>query len=632
MNAPARGGPDPGDAGNSLLLAVGVTAVALSLGLTVASAAVTASGASGKDRQRTSLGAAAESGVDYVHAQLAAATTTWPCTTPQTLSVGSGSDPGTVTVTLQYLAADGSTTTCTGWPTALLVTSRAVAERGQAGGARARRTMVARFALSSTASGSTTRQVVFGQAGVDAYNTFDVFESTPGAKDAEVYTNVGPYRCLAAGTVEGPITSQQDVALRNTCAVRGTVRTAGRFTADPTATIAGDVYAATTVGPGIAIDNGTRIGGNAYANADVTLGNGSVGGSVLSTQGSITFGNGGHIDGSAYARLGLSYTTGSGGLVARDVVASAGSIGAFGANPWWIGGNATASPSGCITNTVTVGGTASPARTPSCSSFPFELTPTVAFPATPNNPVGVPTPALPATVTAPPYRPFPTLYARTVPITGADALDTWRAAGWDVHVFVGNGVDTQACSDAVAYLKTVRAGGANHAAWVAKPLAVVIKGCQSALYWDQNNRELLDGSIWTLYNDLAVISDQGVGNQNSMSFASDATTQRRMMWVVPTDSPYALGAPYCTPGTAALTPNNVVTTNVSWFLFTPCAVSPQNMFGSPSQRVNGAVYGGTITVSNAWLTFAPMQIPGFDDGSGGGRLSASLSYVREIEG
>jgi hypothetical protein len=618
------------DAGSALMLSVNVMAVALSLGLTVGLTAVTTSRASGIGRQRTSLVAAAESGVDFVHAQLDEATTGWPCTSPQTLPVTGGSDPSTVTVTLEYLAADGSPTACDSSPVAVLVRSRAVAARSLAGEAPAGRTMLARFALNSSGSAATTMQAVFGQGGVTAINTFDVYASTPGALDAEVYTNTGAFSCQASGTIEGPIVTQLDVHLRNACSAKGTVWTAGRFTADPSSTIAGDVYAATTTAPGIAIDNGTRIAGNAFANADVTLGNGSVGGSVLSTQGSISFGNGGHIDGSAYARLGLSYTTGSGGSVARDVVASAGSIGAGGVNPWWIGGNATASPSGCVTDTVTVGGTASPAGTANCWLPSSPLTPTVPFPATPDNPSGVPTPALPATVAAPPYRPFPALYARTVPSTGQDALDAWRATGWDVHVFSGSGADTQPCTDAVAYLKSVRPGGANHAAWVAKPLAIVIQGCTSGLYWDQNNRELLAGSTWTLYNDLAVISDHGIGNWNSVDFASDSTTRRRMMWIVPTDSPFTIGAPSCTPWTGDLTPNNVRTTGVSWFLYTPCAISPQNSFGSSGAPVNGAMYGGTVTVSNAWLTFVPMQVPGLGGGTGGGRLTAMLTYKREI--
>lgn len=620
----------PEDAGNALMLSVNVMAVALSLGLTVGLTAVTTSRASGSNRQRASLVAAAESGVDFVHAQLDAATTGWPCTSPQTLPVTGGSDPSTVTVTLEYLAADGSPTACDSSPVAVLVRSRAVAARSLAGEAPAGRTMLARFALNSSSAAATTMQAVFGQGGVTAINTFDVYASAPGALDAEVYTNTGAYSCQASGTIEGPIVTQLDVHLRNACSAQGTVWTAGRFSADPTSTIAGDVYAATTTAPGIAIDNGTRIAGNAYANADVTLGTGSVGGSVLSTQGGITFGNGGHIDGSAYARLGLSYTTGGGGSVARDVVASAGSIGAEGGNPWWIGGNATASPSGCVTDTVTVGGTVSPAGTANCWLPSSPVSPTVPFPATPNNPAGVPSPALPATVAAPPHRAFPTLYARTVPSTGQDALDVWRAAGWDVHVFSGSGADTQPCTDAVAYLKSVRAGGANHAAWVAKPLAIVIQGCTDGLYWDQNNRELLDDSTWTLHNDLAVLSDHGIGNWNPVRFAGDSATQRRMMWIVPTDSPATLGAPSCTPSTGDLTPNNVTTTGVTWFLYTPCAVNPQNAFGSSGEPVNGAIYGGTVTVGNAWLKFTPLQVPGLDDGTGGGELSATLTYKREI--
>lgn len=624
------------EAGHALVLAVGVSAVGLSVGLTVSAAGVAANRASATDRQRTSLVAAAESGVDSVHAQLDAATSGWPCTSPQTLSVAGGSDPSTVTVTLEYFAGSAATT-CTGDPTAVVVTSRAVAGRSLSGGATPHRTMVARFALSSAPPVTTLRQAVFGEGGVTASNTLDVYESAPGALDADVYTNTGPYTCYASGTVHGSILTQNDVVLHNLCSSAGPVWTGGRFSADPTATVNGDVWAAATTGTGIAIGNSTRIAGNAFTNGDVSLGNGSVGGSALSTQGKISFGNGAHIDGSAYARLGLTYTTGSFGRVGRDVVASAGSIASgatsiVGETLWSIGGNATASPSGCVTNTVSVGGTTSPARRPvgqSCSLPTSALTPTVAFPATPNNPSGVSSPALPATVPAPPRRPFPTLYTRTDPARAGDPLDAWRSAGWDVHVFSGTG--TQPCTDAMAFLKSAK-DGADHAAWVAKPLAVVVRGCTSSLYWDANNRQIFDWwtTTWTLYNDLAIIADHGIGNANGMSFASDSSATRKLLWIVPTDSPFTIGAPACTPWTADLTPNNVSTTHVSWFLMTPCAVNAQNSFGSWLQPVSGALYGGTVSVSNAWLTFAPMDVPGLDDGSGAGDPSVVLGYKREI--
>jgi hypothetical protein len=628
--------------GSALLLALGVTAVALSLGLTVATTSVVAIQSSGADRQRASLTAAAESGIDFAHAQLAASTTSWPCTSPQALPVGNGSDLSTVTVTLQYRTSGGSATTCTGSPASVEVTSTAVAIRSLQGGAAPHATMRAGFTLTTSTSGPTTlTMAVLGDGGVTADNYVEVLESSPGAMDATVYSDSGPLTCSSSGQFQGSLISRSDVILRNTCSSAGPVWAGGRLDASmANVRIAGDVFSAATDGVGIALGNTARIGGNAFANADVNLGDASVGGSVLSTQGKITFQNGSHIDGSAYARLGLLYTAGGNGRVAGDVVASAGSIGSSATSNnvneryWSVGGSATASPAGCITNTVAVSGTVSPAQKPpgqGCWLPGSPLSPTVAFPATPNNPSGVSSPALPATVPAPPSRSLPALYSRTDPVTGEDALEAWRTAGWDVHVFSGSG--STPCRNALNYL-TAAESGAYRAAWVAQPLAIVIQGCTDSFVWDQNNRVLTNGgNTFTLYNDLAIIADHGLSNQNEVAFRSDSTTKRSLMWIVPTDSPFAVGGyPQCSSG-AGLSLSNVSATGVNWFFYTPCQLYSQNAFGRSTAPLAGAVYAGSVRISAAaYLQFVPMKIPGLGGGSPAGTRSVTLTYKREVIG
>jgi Tfp pilus assembly protein PilX len=644
-----RSGRD--ESGYVLITAVAVTALALMLGMSVATVAMKTSVATGVDRQRSGAIAAAEAGIDLVRGQFRAATSTaaatatavaWPCTSPQTVTVGSDPDTSSVTVTLRYVTAGGVVTTCAAAPAWVEVTSTAVVVGALRSGGQVTRTMRAMFTLASGSAPSVTtvKQAVFGDAGISGQNQLTVNESTPGALDGNVYSNAGVIACPTAGTIHGSVVTQADVVFKNTCVASGRIWAGGRVDASlSNVQIAGDVYAAAATGTGIALGNTARIGGNAYANADVTLGDGSVAGSVLSTQGKITFQNAAHIDGSAYSRLGLSYTTGGTGQVLRDVVASAGSIaGPTSLNPgeysWSIGGSAAVSPSGCIANSVTITGAVSRAQqgpSISCALPASALSPTVTLPGTPNNPPAVAPTPMPAMVAAPPAQPFPKLYAGADPVTGADSLQVWRSAGWDVHVF--SGIGSQPCTDALAYLKAAESGS-NHAAWVAQPLAIVIRGCTDSISWDQNNRDLMGGgSTFTLYNDLAVIADGGMGNQNGFTFASDGAATRSLLWIVPTDSPAVNqggSSPTClTP--ANLVPNNVTATGVAWLLFTPCAATPLNSFGTAVAPIHGAVYGGSVSLQQAFVTFVPMSIPGFDDGSSTtGTASVDEAYRREV--
>lgn len=628
-----RGGRG-GERGYALVGALLAVVVVTGLSVTLAGLAASTSLSSGVDRQRSALGLAAEAGIDLVQGQLAAATTAWPCTSPQTRSVPGQTDAVSVTVTLQYLAADGTASTCTGRPAAVVVTSTATAGAVLRTGTAPRRAMQARFALSQASQLNPPLWAIFGDAGVSFINGVSVRETSGGALDAGIYSNSGTITCNTTSTVQGPIYTQGNVVLRNGCASSGPVWAAGTVDASQSAVqVAGDVRSAATSGTGIAMGNTARVAGNAYANADVSLGDGSVAGSVLSTRGKIQFMNSSRIEGSAYALLGVQYVQGGNGQIDRDVVASRGSLaGPTSQNPgeysFSVGGSVAASPSGCVANSARITGSVSPAQQPvrvACTLPSSAFASGPAIPATPSNPPGVPATPLPATVAAPPANPFPALYGVTNPVTGVDALTPWRDAGWDVRIFTG----ASSCNDAMTYLRSAIFGAARPA-WVARPLALVIRGCTSPIGWDRNNRELMGGgSTLTLYNDLAVISDVGMGSQNPFVFASDGATKRSLMWIVPTDSPLALGGwPACSPW-GDLTPNGVSTQNVAWFLYTPCSVSPQNQFGTASAPLRGAVYGKRVVIDNGVVGFDPMPVPGLVEGQAPPAAAATLQFKRE---
>ena len=115
------------DEGSLLVVAVLVAFVCLSLGLLVTSQAITTSGDSGRDRQRTGQVHAAEGGVDAAYHRLQQGAL--PCALP-TVSIGTQPDTTQVTTTIAYSTASGPVACPVGpgdpAPTRAVITSSAV--------------------------------------------------------------------------------------------------------------------------------------------------------------------------------------------------------------------------------------------------------------------------------------------------------------------------------------------------------------------------------------------------------------------------------------------------------------------------------------------------------------------------
>lgn len=622
------------DEGFALPSVLALLLVAVVLVSAVTAVVLHASGSATSSRASVQAQASAEAGLDVARASVMAGAL--KC------AFSSASAPA-FTVQVTYAKASGAPVACdpaTGTApvvdvvTAVLVSTGFADSRGTQGNTsgdvrRLQGVMTAQNTSSDGAGGSSTPDAastgtptlaVFGDRGVTAQNQINLRESSPGKRDAGVYTNSGGVSCSNNAEVQGPVQSQGDVDLTNSCTF-ASVWAGGRVSLAAGATVQGDVLAASTSSSAVQLLNGNpRLQGNAYANGSVSLGDGSVSGSVLSTAGAISFKNGSTIGGSAYGADGVTYD-GGGGRIGFDAVASHGTLAgptSQNAREWkWSVGH-DASAAGCIASSLSVGGTPNrPANAPGSACDPRSGIPSsLTFPATPGNPSGVPATPLPATVAAPPRLDFPTLPSRAS--GGTDPLDSWRSQGWDVQVFPRAGASGTSCDQAFAHLrKAVAPSTVERAAWQSKPLLLVIRDCSSAFQVDAENRALVDQNTLTLVNDLAIMSDAGITNQNPFKIASSVSGQvRNFYWIVPSDSAAVGQGRQC-----SLTPSGLQDLqDVRWFLYTPCTVQPSNNLGSSQTPLRGSVYGGSIAAQQVELQYAPMTVPGL---SGGGVSSSA---------
>ncbi|MBA3232355.1 MAG: hypothetical protein H0T17_00160, partial [Propionibacteriales bacterium] len=99
-----------GEDGVTLVIAMMVMGVVISLSILVVTVAISPNQASGRDRQRTVTLNAAESGVDAAYAEIQSSGVTLPCTWPAsgTQAVKAAPDQATARATITYYKADGS--------------------------------------------------------------------------------------------------------------------------------------------------------------------------------------------------------------------------------------------------------------------------------------------------------------------------------------------------------------------------------------------------------------------------------------------------------------------------------------------------------------------------------------------
>lgn len=608
-----RGGNDEGVA---LIAVIGIMAVLAVVALSIATAAISAATFTSGTRGNVQARAAADAGIDTAWAAMTHGT--FYCTVP------SGTAGTEFETTVTYFDAAGSELTCSGssglvgTPVKAVVASTGVAEDAgiSSGVDGTRRAITAIFDVVVHPEVFDLDEAVFSQGGFEMTNNFRVLDPT-GLATANVYSN-GNITCNAnSPEVQGWILAQGNFDATNSCVVKGSVWAAGSVSAGSSVKITGDVFSAGGTGPVAGnLDIGSAfIGGTVVANGNVTATSTTnqqhcslsgydarVCGSIVSIDGTITLNNGSRIGGGAYAKGTVDIGNTHGNLViGGNVVSYNGGLVGSAPNNGGIG----------VGGYVAVAGASGLAKakignpSSSCStSSGFSL-------CVPANPV-YPIAAIPATlnfptntrVVAPPRQSLP----RVNQYPDAGLAAKWP--GWTVqHV---------PCADVKTKLAT---------AWTGK-LLLVVDGCTAPIEWKSSTPGddpiKLHGDLAIMNpSGFNVLSNINITS-------SVAGTPRDLMWIVPSDAKQTDGTDLATWTTPVLTDptytaptcssgnfgdvsatTGLTITDTKMFIYTPCDLAMSN---SVTGFV-GQMYSGTAALpSNSTFTISKMSVPGATSG------------------
>lgn len=263
------------DAGVTLVIAMMVMGVVSTLSVVVVTVAIQTNQDSGRDRQRTATINAAEAGVDASYAQIQSSGTTLPCRWPAsgTTDVQGAPDKATSYATISYFDSAGAPMACSGGTlnaSSVKPASATVDGFGSApaiaGQATRERHMQALVNLTPV-YGDSLNKAIFADASL-SFNNQTTLTGNSGP-DADVYTN-GNFVCANNQNFAGSVHAQGSITVQGTC------------------TIAGDAWAK--------LDVSHSSGAN-----------GSIGGRVLSSTGSISLPNNFSVNGTLLAAGGISW-------------------------------------------------------------------------------------------------------------------------------------------------------------------------------------------------------------------------------------------------------------------------------------------------------------------------------------
>ena len=265
-----------GDDGVTLVVAMLVMGVTISLSLLVVRVAITTTEASGRDRQRTVAVNAAEAGVDAAYASLQSAGTVLPCSWPNsgTAAVNAAPDLATARATLTYFKADGTalghcppTTSDVGAnkPVQALVDGYGTTNAIAGGDVRTRH-MQALVNLRAV-PGAPLDKAIYAQSNIDFENNSTIRGTS--AANADIYTNED-FNCANNENFSGSVTALGNITVEGSC------------------TIAGDAFAVGYV----------QNSGGA---------NGSIGGRAMSSSGLITLPGNFAVNGTLLARTSITW-------------------------------------------------------------------------------------------------------------------------------------------------------------------------------------------------------------------------------------------------------------------------------------------------------------------------------------
>ncbi len=261
--------------GNTLVIAVMVVGVCMSLALVGIQVALGATRGSGVDRQRVLAVDAAEAGVDSAYSAIASAGLTPPCSLSSS-GVRSGPDTASYGTSITYYDAAGnpltSPTTCAlggAVPAQALIRSTAQTNTLAGGGSKGLRTMEALVNLAPQGSNSLTK-AIFSNGTLSFDNQTTITGN--GGPNADLYSNSN-LSCANNENFAGSVYSQGSVTMQGGCTIAGNLwATAGVSNSSAwNGSVAGFVKSGTgaislTQGPG-------SVTGNLYAAGTVAHSN-----------------------------------------------------------------------------------------------------------------------------------------------------------------------------------------------------------------------------------------------------------------------------------------------------------------------------------------------------------------------
>ena len=271
-----RRGLGRGEDGVTLVVAMLVMGVAISLSPLVVRVAITSTETSGRDRQRTVAVNAAEGGVDAAYAALQSSGTVLPCNWPNsgTAAVNAAPDRATARATLTYFKADGTslghcppTAADVGVnrPVQALVDGYGTTNAIAGGGVRTRH--IQALVNLTAVPGAPLDKAIYAQSDITLTNQ-TTLKGTNGA-NADIYTN-------------------KDFKCANNENFAGSVTALGKITVEGSCTIAGDAFAVGDV---------ENSGGA----------NGSIGGRAMSSSGKIKLPNNFAVNGTLLAHTTIDW-------------------------------------------------------------------------------------------------------------------------------------------------------------------------------------------------------------------------------------------------------------------------------------------------------------------------------------
>lgn len=233
-----------GDDGVALVVAISLVGLVSTLMLTLLAYTMRETGASGRDRQRSSTVAAAEGALDRTLAQIQNADlTSLPCgALPVVTSRQSPADRVGVQTSVTYYDAGDVEVPCTDVVTGAPVAAAKVVAAGTlqalAGQSPAERTMETLVRLSPTFRDGLDK-AIFGDASITAANRL-VVNGQDGRPDGNIYTN-GDFACSNNQHYHGSVYARGSITLSHQCTIDVDAHSGTSFSGSTNSTVSGRV-------------------------------------------------------------------------------------------------------------------------------------------------------------------------------------------------------------------------------------------------------------------------------------------------------------------------------------------------------------------------------------------------------